>query len=85
MNEVMSIPQLSKSTGVSEFTLRKLCRDGKLPFLPIANRWLVRVEDFNNLFQTKNECSCELVAPGHSSPSNDNQIIAVKGTNNDRI
>lgn len=51
MNEAKTIPELSKETGVSEYALRQLCRNGKLPYLPIGNRWFIRVSDFEALFQ----------------------------------
>lgn len=55
MKEVRTIPELSKETGVSEYALRQLCRTGKLPYLPIGNRWFIRVADFEALF--RKECA----------------------------
>ena len=55
MNEsikVLTIPELSKLSGVSQFTLRKLCHDGRLPYLEIGNRWLIKLADFDRLFRT---------------------------------
>lgn len=51
MTEVRTIPELSKISGVSEYTLRQLCKTGKLPYLAIGNRWLIRVSDFEALFK----------------------------------
>lgn len=71
MVEVRTIPALAKESGVSEFTLRKLCRDGKLPYLEIGNRWLIRVQDFQNLFTTKkSECASDMTVATHSDNHN---------------
>lgn len=51
MTTVKTIPELSKESGVSEYTLRQLCRTGKLPYLRIGNRWLIKVSDFEALFK----------------------------------
>lgn len=55
MTEVKTIPELSKQTGVSEYTLRQLCRTGKLPYLSIGNKWLIKVADFDSLFKKEGE------------------------------
>lgn len=51
ITEVRTIPELSKETGISEYTLRQLCRTGKLPYLPVGNRWFIKVADFDALFR----------------------------------
>lgn len=74
MIEVRTIPALAKESGISEFTLRKLCRDGKLAYLEIGNRWLVRVQDFQNLFTTKkSECASDVTVSTHSDDRNGQQ------------
>lgn len=53
---VLSIPELSKETGVPMFTIRKLIHEGRLPYLEIGrNRWYVKIDDFNALFKKKTE------------------------------
>lgn len=58
MNEqirVMSIPELAKLSGMSAGTLRKLCREGKLPYLALGNRWLIKLNDFEALFKKEGD------------------------------
>ena len=51
--KVLSIPELVKASGMSAYAIRRLCHTGRLPYLEIGNRWLIRVADFESLFQTK--------------------------------
>lgn len=53
MNElkVLGIPELSKLSGMSQFSIRQLCKSGRLPFLDMGNKWLIRLEDFKKLFE----------------------------------
>lgn len=55
MNEirVMTIPELSQVSGMSQFSIRQLCKSGKLPYLDIGHKWLVRLTDFEKLFTTE--------------------------------
>lgn len=48
---VVSIPELAKLSGMSAGTLRQLCKQGKLPYLALGNRWLIRLNDFEGLFK----------------------------------
>ena len=55
MKEVRTIPALSKETGVPEWTIRKLIKDGRLPALKMANKFYVEVAAFERLFTTQEE------------------------------
>lgn len=60
MKEVKSIPELSKETGMPQFTIRKLVKDGRLPALRLGNKFYIEVARFEALFttekSTKEEC-----------------------------
>lgn len=51
LKKVATVPEISKETGISEYTIRKLCRDGKLPYLELGNKWLIPIDAFMALFQ----------------------------------
>lgn len=51
MKEVRSIPNLSKETGVPQYSIRKLVKDGKLEVLKVGNKWFVPVASFEALFK----------------------------------
>ena len=78
--QVATIPELSRRSGLSEYTIRSLCRSGRLPFLDLSNRWVVKISDFEALFQTKNECA-EVGSPAHSSTDVDTPIITEEVAN----
>lgn len=48
--KVYGIPELAKQSGMSAGTLRQLCKSGKLPYLALGNRWLIKLSDFEKLF-----------------------------------
>lgn len=50
VKEVISIPELSRQSGVTEYSIRKLIKDGRLPVLKMGNKWFVEVEAFRSLF-----------------------------------
>jgi len=53
MKQVMSIPPLAQHTGISEYAIRKLIADGKLPVLKLSNKWFISLEQFEALFTTE--------------------------------
>lgn len=53
ITKVLGIPELVKESGVSAYTIRKLCHEGRLPYLEMGNRWFIRVSDFEKLFRAK--------------------------------
>ena len=55
MKEVKTVPSLSQQTGMPEWTIRKLIKDGKLPALKMGNKFYVEVAAFEKLFTTQEE------------------------------
>lgn len=55
MKEVRTIPALSKQTGIPEWTIRKLIKDGRLPALRMGNKFYIEVAAFEKLFTTQKE------------------------------
>ncbi len=55
LKTVASIPKLSKETGISTYTIRRLIKEGRLPVLKMGNKWFVEVEAFKALFVKEGE------------------------------
>lgn len=55
MKEVKTVPSLSQQTGVPEWTIRKLIKDGKLPALRMGNRFYIEMAAFEKLFTTQTD------------------------------
>lgn len=55
MKEVKTVPSLSQQTGMPEWSIRKLIKDGKLPALKMGNRFYVEVAAFEKLFTTQTD------------------------------
>lgn len=54
--KVLSVPELSKQSGMSQYAIRQLCKTGKLPYLEFSrNHWLIKVSDFEQLFERRGD------------------------------
>ena len=51
ISRFMSIRQVAKETGLSEFFLRSLVRTGKVPVIKSGNKYMINMDKFNELME----------------------------------
>ena len=57
MKEVRTIPQLAEQTGMPQWTIRKLVKDGKLKALKMGNKFYIPLAAFEDLFTAQTDDS----------------------------
>ena len=52
-DKIMNVGQLSKFFGVSDQTIWRWCKSGKLPAFKIGSQWKIRRSDINKIINQK--------------------------------
>jgi len=54
-DKIMNVEQLAKFFGVSNQTIWRWCKSGKLPAFKIGSQWKIRQSDINKIINQKIE------------------------------
>ena len=52
-DKIMNVEQLAKFFGVSDQTIWRWCKSGKLPAFKIGSQWKIRQSDLNKIINQK--------------------------------
>ncbi len=64
-DKILGVEQLAKFFGVSEQTIWRWCKSGKIPAFKIGAQWKIRQSDLNRIINQK----LSKTKPGNNNPT----------------